>query len=86
MANIPLDTEQLKALFSGDDPMRVLLEAVQGKVLDAEMSEHLGAQRYARTEKRQAYRNGYRPRKLTTRVGTLTLRRVPRRIVFDRTV
>ena len=46
MANIPLDTDQLKALFSGDNPMRVLLEDVQGKVLDAEMSEHLGAQRY----------------------------------------
>ena len=35
MAKITLDTDQLKDLFFGDNPMRVLLEEVQGKVLDA---------------------------------------------------
>lgn len=29
---------------------------------------------YERTEERRGYRNGYKPRKLTTRVGTITLR------------
>lgn len=38
------------------------------------MSEQIGAARYERTEERQGYRNGVRPRKLTTRVGPLTLR------------
>ena len=43
----------------------------------AQSSEQLGAQPYERTEDRKAYRNGYRDRSMTTRVGTLTLR-VPR--------
>ena len=38
------------------------------------MTEHIGAEPYERTDARRAYRNGYRPRQLTTRVGTLTLR------------
>ena len=38
------------------------------------MTEHIGAEPYERTDQRRAYRNGYRPRQLTTRVGTLTLR------------
>ena len=33
MAKITLDTDQLKDLFSGDEPMRVLLEEVFNKVL-----------------------------------------------------
>ena len=45
-----------------------------GLIPEAEMTEHLGAERYERTETRQAYRNGYRARRLSTRVGTLTLR------------
>jgi len=42
--------------------------------LDAQMTEHLQAKPYERTDQRRAYRNGYKPRQLTTRVGTLTLR------------
>jgi transposase-like protein len=34
----------------------------------------LQAEPYERTEQRQGYRNGYKPRRLTTRVGRLTLR------------
>ena len=44
------------------------------QVLEAQVSEQLGAERYERTEERQGYRNGVRPRKLTTRVGQLSLR------------
>jgi putative transposase len=43
-------------------------------VLEAEMTEYVGAEPYERTDERRTYRNGYRPRQLTTRVGTLTLR------------
>ena len=71
---ITLDAESLQALFSSDDPMRELLEAAVNQVLEAEMSEHIGAQRYERTDERRQYRNGYRLRRLTTRVGSLTLR------------
>jgi putative transposase len=37
-------------------------------------TEQINAEKYERTEERQGYRNGYKTRKLTTRVGTITLR------------
>src|SRR5689334_20221877 len=37
------------------------------------MAEQLQAERYERTDERQGYRNGYKPRQLTTRVGRLSL-------------
>jgi transposase-like protein len=50
------------------------LETILNQVLDAQVGEQVQAGRYERTEQRQGYRNGYKPRHLTTRVGTLTLR------------
>ena len=49
------------------------MEAALNRFLDAEISEHLQAGPYERSEGRAGYRNGYRPRQLKTRVGTLTL-------------
>ena len=46
-------------------------------MLEAQSTEQLGAGPYERTEERTAYRNGFRDRDLTTRVGAITLR-VPR--------
>lgn len=43
MAHITLDTDQLKDFFSEDHPMRALSEQVLNRILDAEMTEHLGA-------------------------------------------
>ena len=40
-------------------------------MLQAEMTEHLGAEARERTDSRRGYRNGSYGRKLTTRVGTL---------------
>ena len=54
--------------------MARLLEQVLNQVLEAQRSEHVHAEPYERTEDRRGYRNGYKPRQLTTRVGTLTLR------------
>ncbi len=51
-----------------------LVETVLNQILDAQASEQVGAQRYERSDERVAYRNGYRPRQLYTRVGPLTLR------------
>jgi putative transposase len=65
----------LQPLFSrGDGQLAHLLEAVVNHVLDAQMAEQLQAARYERSDERQGYRNGYKPRQLTTRVGRLTLR------------
>ncbi len=59
-----------------DDPefLRHLVERALLRFLEAEMTAHLGAARYERSEARQGHRNGYKPRTLHTRVGTRTLR------------
>ncbi len=73
--NLTLDEEILKELMLGnrDEAVTKLLEAVFNAVLSAEATEQLGAETYERTEDRLTYRNGYRSRQLTTRVGSLTL-------------
>lgn len=73
---ITLDAAQLQCLFQNDG-LKPLLEQVLNQVLQAQVSEAIGAQPHERTDERTTYRNGYRERDLTTRIGTLTLR-VPR--------
>ena len=63
----------LSRIFTEQNGLASLLEAVLNQVLDAQASEQLGAERYERSDERLAYRNGYRPRRLYTRVGPLTL-------------
>lgn len=78
--NITLDTDLLHGLFTKDtkdEAFSKLLEAILNQVLLAQSSEQLGAEPYERSEDRTAYRNGFRDRDLTTRIGTITLR-VPR--------
>jgi putative transposase len=71
---ITLDAQTIQALIEQkDQALAQLLQQVLNQVLDAEVTEYLQADRYERTEGRQGYRNGYRSRQLTTRVGTLTL-------------
>jgi transposase-like protein len=50
-----------------------LVEAVLNQILEAQVTEALGAARHERTDERVGYRNGYRPRTLYTRVGPVTL-------------
>ena len=57
----------------GDNPFRGMLEFIAQEALEFEMTEHLGAGPYERTEERAGYRNGYKPRILTTAVGDLFL-------------
>jgi transposase-like protein len=78
--NIKVDSELLHELFTGnsrDSAVAKLLESMLNQVLKAQVTEQLGADRYERTEERQAYRNGAYNRQMTTRVGTITLE-VPR--------
>ena len=58
-----------------DDPgfLREVVERVLQELLEAQMTEHVGAAPYERTEDRKGHRNGYKPRTLRTRVGTLNL-------------
>jgi putative transposase len=77
---ITVDSQVLHQLFltkSKDSGVSALLESVLNQILQAEATEQLQAEPYERTDERQGYRNGSYPHKLTTRVGTLTLR-IPR--------
>jgi transposase-like protein len=59
------------------------------ELLEAEMTEHVGAAPYQRTTERKGQRNGHKPRTLRTRVGTLNLLaflRTLRRNVLDAVV
>jgi len=74
--NITLEEEILKDLFMGnrEKSMTILLEQVINAVLNKQASEQLNAEPYERNDDRVTYRNGFREREITTRVGTLTLR------------
>ena len=77
MANIDvtLNPDLLTNLLSDSgEGMKKLVESVLNQVLEAQMVDHLGADRHERSSDRTGYRNGYRERQLTTRVGTLILR------------
>jgi len=58
-----------------DDPdfLRRIVQRVVQQMLEAEMTEHIGAAPYERSATRTGQRNGYKPRALRTRVGTLNL-------------
>src|SRR5215207_1957860 len=58
-----------------DDPgfLREVVERVIQQVLEAEMTEHIGAAPHERGVTRTGHRNGYKPMTLRTRVGTLNL-------------
>lgn len=77
---VTIDDDKLQNLFregGSTDGMKHVIECAVNKVLEAELTEHLNAERGERTEERLGYRNGHYTRRITTRVGTLELE-VPR--------
>ncbi len=68
-------SEELTQEVLLDDPgfLRQIVERVVQQILEAEMTEHIGAAPYERSATRTGRRNGYKPRALRTRVGTLNL-------------
>jgi putative transposase len=50
-----------------------VVQRVLQELLEAEMTEHVGAAPYERAAGRKGHRNGHKPRALRTRVGTLNL-------------
>ena len=53
--------------------LREIVERVLQEMLEAEMTEHIGAAPYERSATRKGHRNGRKPRTLRSRVGTLNL-------------
>ena len=68
------DTELVQGVLL-DDPgfLKEIVERVVQELLEAEMTEHIGAAPYERNATRTGQRNGHKPRTLRTRVGTLNL-------------
>src|SRR5205807_322419 len=68
-------TIDVKALVAEDEEfLRALVRTALQEVLEAEMTEALGAEKGERAAGRQGYRSGYYGRTLVTRVGKLELR------------
>src|SRR5437762_5122996 len=59
------------------DTLREGVRVMTQALMELEVAQHLGAERYQSSADRQGERNGYRDRTWDTRVGTLELR-VPR--------
>jgi transposase-like protein len=70
---INLPDEKIQTLLHSDRALQRILESALNQLLEAELTEHLQAEPGERTAHRRGYRNGSYERKLTTRVGTLTL-------------
>ena len=67
-------TINVKALLAEDEDLRALVRTALQEVLEAEMTEALGAEKGERAAGRQGYRSGYYGRTLITRVDKLELR------------
>ena len=71
--DISISREQMAGLLSEENVFGDMVREVINQVLQAQMSEHLGADKYERNDDRVGMRNGNRTRQLKTRVGTLVL-------------
>jgi putative transposase len=50
-----------EALLDDPDFLREIAQRVIQEILEAEMTEHMGAAPYERTDARKGHRNGYKP-------------------------
>src|SRR5690625_5931092 len=62
-----------EALLDDDGFLKEILRSSLQEFLEAEMTEHLGVSAHVRSNERRGYRNGFKPRQLKTRIGTLDL-------------
>lgn len=56
-----------------EDPLRKIAEMVTSFLMETEVAQKVGAEAHERSEARTTHRNGYRPRRWDTRLGTLNL-------------
>ena len=69
----PSSTADQEGLLNDPNFLREGLQRFLQQFLEEEITQFLHADPYERTEDRQGYRNGYKPRQLTTRVGRIEL-------------
>ena len=63
----------LQELFTRKDGPRMFLETVINLAMREEATAHVGAGPHQRSDERRGHRNGYKPRRLNTRMGELEL-------------
>ncbi len=56
------------------DDLRAMLEVMLARIMEAEVTARVAADRYERSDDRSGYRNGTRARRFDTRLGTIDLR------------
>ena len=71
--NATVGKEFLPELLSSQNGLAKLVEGILNQIGEAQVTESLGAEKQERADERIGYRNGYRPRKLSTRVGPVPL-------------
>ena len=75
VTKIRTDVSAVKQLLASDKEfLKPLIQTAVQEVLEAEMTEALGAEKGERSEGRLGYRSGYYPRSLITRVGKIELK------------
>ena len=62
---------------AGFDGLAEAMTLLLNEVMRLERSHHLQAQPYERSEQRRGYANGYKPKRVRTRVGELALGGAP---------
>jgi len=75
MADLRMALKELLDKYQEDgDALREGLKLLVEALMELEVTDKTGAERYQRTPTRKTYRNGYRRRRWDTRVGTIHLR------------
>lgn len=65
--------QYLQEIFSEKDGLKRFLETLLNEAMKGELTEHLKAEKYERSGDRAGHRNGYKSRRLSSRVGRLEL-------------
>lgn len=67
--------EMMKAIFAENEPGKAkqLVASFMNALMKVERERHIGAKDYERTEGRNGYRRGYKPRQMKGRLGSLEL-------------
>jgi transposase-like protein len=68
------DSDNQTALVDAECYLKEMVEMSLQQILEAEMSEYLGAEPYERTDGRIGLRNGYKDRTLNLRIGSVYLK------------
>lgn len=71
--NTPSIEQLLLSFMAEQDPMQSMLKWLCGKLMEAELTSKIKADKSERTDDREGYRSGYRVRRFDTRMGTMYL-------------